>query len=247
MFRPIRGGSVPPQWVLYSKLANCGEYAKVFVYLMNKKGIPSRVVATLGGDHAWAEYYVGKHKIIFDPSNPNNPVITDTKSFGRNRNFSYVIAYEIPTSSSAYVFFNSRSWDDVSGEYINRGELVVQVLHKGTPVVNANVEIQSTYLMENFPERYKNPIHVLNKTTTKNGSVLFELGPAKYKIVAEKCFIFLCWKGEAIKNVSSDSRTYVTVELKIDYVRTLFNALLVLFGVAILAKLLHKRYLDKHP
>lgn len=236
LFRPFNVFSVPPEWVLHSKLANCREYAEVFVYLMSKKGVKARVVRAPGEDHTWAEYYVGKYKIIFDPSNPYNPVIVNPKSFGQNKNFSYVEAYDL---------FNPEIKEDVSDEYISRGRLVVQVLKDGKPVEGAEVQIQSTYLMEKFPERYNGPRLVLSDFTAENGTVQFKLGSKEYKIVSRKCSLLACWKGEGTGKLVVGSTTCVRLELDIDYLRTGIYWALIILLAGITGFNIHKRYVHQ--
>lgn len=234
LFRPFRRFQVPPQWVLHTKLANCGEYAEVFVYLMNEAGFKARIVRAPGEDHSWAEYYVGNYKIIFDPSNPKNPVIVNPKQFGKLKNFSYVEAYDLT---------NPNHREDVSDEYIERGTLVVEVVKANEPVPGATVEVLSTYLMERFPERYDKPRRVVFNETGKNGTAQFKLGPKEYEIVGRKCSFPLCWKGETTGSVITGSTAYVKLELGIDYLATgiLWGLTIMLAGI--IAFVIHKGYL----
>ncbi|WP_168194763.1 transglutaminase domain-containing protein [Thermococcus aciditolerans] len=237
LFRPGFGHySVPPQWVLHSKLANCKEYAEVFVYLLNQAGFRARVVRAPGEDHTWAEYYVGGYKIIFDPSNSVNPVIVNPKGFGKKRHFSYVEAYDLN---------NPNLREDVSDEYIERGILVVKVVKDNRPVSSATVEVLSTYLIERYPERYKKPRPVISNKTHKDGLVQFKLGPNNYTLIAKKCSLLVCWKGETSGNVSVGATTHVLIELHIDYLNTglRFASVLGVLG-AVLVKF-RKRYWDK--
>lgn len=238
LFRPFNSFPVPPQWVLHSKLANCEEYAKVFVYLMSQEGVKARIVRAPGEDHTWTEYYIGKYKVIFDPSNPDNPVIINPRSFGQAKNFSYVEAYDL---------FNPENREDVSDEYIRRGNLVVQVLNDGRPVSGAEVEVQSTYLMERFPKRYKEPKRVLSDLTSKNGTVQFRLGPKEYKVVGKKLSFPVCWKGEITGKVISGSTTYVDLELSVDYVATggLWGSVSILAVIFVFG--IRKRYVHQRP
>ncbi|AHL22807.1 transglutaminase domain-containing protein [Thermococcus nautili] len=239
LFRPGFGlYSVPPQWVLHSKLANCKEYAEVFVYLMNKAGFKARVVRAPGEDHTWAEYYIGSYKIIFDPSNPVNPVIVNPKSFGERRHFSYVEAYDLQ---------NPNQREDVSDEYIERGILVVEVVRDNRPVSGATVEVLSMYLMERYPERYKKPRPVISNKTHEDGLVQFKLGPNNYTLVAKKCSLLVCWKGEVSGNVSVGKSTHVLVELHVDYLNTGLRGVLVLGVLGVVLVKFRKRYWGKLP
>ncbi|KUH34806.1 hypothetical protein APY94_00060 [Thermococcus celericrescens] len=233
LFRPFGVFPVPPEWVLHSKLANCREYAEVFVYLMNEAGFKARVVRAPGEDHSWAEYYVGEYKIIFDPSNPRNPVIVNPKQFGKLKNFSHVEAYEL---------MNPGHKEDVSDEYIERGMIVVNAIKNNKPVSGVTVKVMSTYLMERFPERYKKPRPVVVNTTGKDGTAQFKLGPKEYKIVGRKCLFPICWKGETTGKVVAGSTTYATLTLKMDYMTT--GMFLTLLGtlVGILVVRFRKRY-----
>ncbi|NJE04110.1 transglutaminase domain-containing protein [Thermococcus sp. MV11] len=233
LFRPFNSFPVPPQWVLHSKLANCEEYAKVFVYLMNQEGVKARIVRAPGEDHTWAEYYVGNYKIIFDPSNPENPVIVNPKQFGQLKNFSYVEAYDLA---------NPDHKEDVSDEYIERGTLVVKVVKGNEPVSGATVEVLSTYLMERFPERYDSPRRVVVNETGKEGTTQFKLGPKEYKIVGKKCSFPVCWRGESTGKVIAGSITYAKLELGVDYVTTVILWALIIIPTGVLVVVIHKRY-----
>jgi len=158
----------PVSWIIFSRLANCEEYANVFVYLMNKKGIESRIVHTVGEDHTWAEYYSDGYKIAADPS--QNKVL-DKKKFAKGKNWSYIESINI---------FNTSDRKDVSEEYIERGKLNIYVTYQNNPIEGANVAIKSPYLMKVYPERYRKPKDVLSNITDKNGKVSFKLGGKEY-------------------------------------------------------------------
>ncbi|MCM8803546.1 MAG: transglutaminase-like domain-containing protein [Candidatus Omnitrophica bacterium] len=172
--------NAPVSWIISSRLANCEEYAKVFVHLMNKKGIESRLVYTPGEDHAWAEYYSNGHKIVVDPS--QNKVIPDKKKFAEGKNWSYIESIDI---------FNTSKINDVSDEYIERGILNIRVMSENKPIEGIDVTIKSPYLMKINPERYKKPEIVLSNRTDKNGEIFFKLGEKDYIIeVRKRYFIF---------------------------------------------------------
>lgn len=234
-FSLVGQGSVPPQWVLYSKLANCGEYAKTFVYLMNKYDIKARIVQAPGEDHTWAEYYVGKYKIIFDPSNPENPIIVNPQVFGKMKNFSYVEAYELN---------NPEKREDVSDEYIKRGTLIVRVFRNGKPVSGAQIEIKSTYLMMKHPNIYNTPKLVTSNTTNENGVAGFKLGEKEYVITSRKCALFLCWIGEENSEVRVGSITVVDIEMKLDYDMTIISVIWIITSIGIIIWHHQKGYLD---
>ena len=168
----------PVSWIIFSKLANCGEYAKVFVYLMNKKGINARLVHAPGEDHAWAEYFSNGFKIVVDPS--TNRVISNKKIFAKGKNWSYIESVDI---------FNISDKKDVSDEYIDRGILIVHVLDNQNPVSGINVVVKSPYLMKTNSERYKKPKIVLVKNTNKTGEASFQLGEKEYIIEIKKSYL----------------------------------------------------------
>ena len=72
----------PVSWIINSKLANCEEYARVFVTMMNEAGIKARLIIAPGEDHVWAEYIHGTHKIAVDPS--QNIIIVPIKKNLKN-------------------------------------------------------------------------------------------------------------------------------------------------------------------
>jgi len=168
----------PVSWIIFSKLANCGEYAKVFVYLMNKKGINARLVHAPGEDHAWAEYFSNGFKIVVDPS--TNRIISNKKIFAKGKNWSYIESVDI---------FNISDKKDVSDEYIDRGILIVHVLDNQNPVSGINVVVKSPYLMKTNPKRYKKPKIVLVKNTNKTGEAAFKLGEKEYIIEIKKSYL----------------------------------------------------------
>ena len=172
--------NAPVSWVIHSRLANCGEYAKVFVYLMNKKGILARIVHTPGEDHAWAEYMSNGFKIVVDPS--SNRVILDKRKFAKDKNWSYIESYNISNVSDRI---------DVSDEYIERGKLNVYVLENGNPKTGVYVVIKSPHLMRLYPSRYTEPRIVVFKKTDKNGSSSFKLGEKEYIVEVRKNYLIL--------------------------------------------------------
>jgi hypothetical protein len=174
----IRGA--PVSWIIYSKLANCEEYARVFTYLMSKKGFEARIVYTPGEDHAWAEYYSEGYKIVLDPS--ENKVVLDKKKFAEGKNWSYIESVNI---------FNISDKKDVSDEYIKRGKINIHIIKQNRPIDGISVFIKSPYLMKTNPERYKRPKVVLINTTDRDGKVFFKLGEKEYIVEVKKSyFIF---------------------------------------------------------
>ncbi len=171
--------NAPISWIIFSKLANCEEYAKVFVHLMSKRGIEARLIHTPGEDHAWVEYYSEGYKIVVDPS--GNNVILNKKEFAKGKNWSYIESVSISNVSDKR---------DVSDEYIDRGKLNIQVIKEDKPKEGIAVVIKSPYLMETSSERYKKPEIVLINITDDNGKVLFKLGEKKY-IVEVKISYFI--------------------------------------------------------
>jgi len=159
----------PVSWVIKSKLANCEEYARVFVYLMNKSGIKSRLIHAPGEDHSWAEYYNNDFKIVVDPS--SNEVIENTKKWATGRNWSYIKSVNI---------FDKSDKKEVTKEYVETGFLNVAVFEDEEPIENARIIIKNPDLSEGSSERYKSPKLVLAKKTNGKGNVRFTLGENKY-------------------------------------------------------------------
>ena len=168
----------PVSWIIFSRLANCGEYAKVFVYLMRKKGINARLVHVPGEDHAWAEYYSDGYKIVVDPS--TNKVISNKRNFAKGKNWSYIDSVDI---------FNISDKKDVSNEYIDRGILIVKVFDNQNLVKGINVVVKSSHLMKINPKRFKKPKIVLIKNTNKTGEAVFKLGEKEYMIEIKKTYL----------------------------------------------------------
>ncbi|MBB6067521.1 transglutaminase domain-containing protein [Methanococcus maripaludis] len=162
----LRNG--PATWILYNKMACCGEYANAFVYLMNKSGYESRIVHVPGEDHVWAEYFVDGEKYVVEPSH-NNSQMNTTKR-GAEGQWSYVESVD-PNNLSDKV--------DVSDEYFGCGNLTVSIYNNENPVKDVNVVIKSGLLL-NLDSRYTDPKEVTNKTTDENGSVNFKLGEKTY-------------------------------------------------------------------
>jgi len=169
--------NAPVSWIIYSRLANCEEYAKTFVYLMNKEGVEARIVSAPAEDHTWAEYYFNGYKIVVDPS--ANKVISDKKEFAKGKNWSYIESVNI---------FNNSDKKDVSEEYFERGKLTVRVTNQNKPVNRANVIVKSLYLAEINPNMYKKPKVVFTNTTNKDGKAVFYLGEKQYVVKIEYCF-----------------------------------------------------------
>jgi len=164
----VRGA--PVSWIIYSKLANCEEYAKIFVTLMNKAGLESRFIHVTGEDHAWAEYMHDGYRIAVDPST-NYVIGGHKKEFEKrmNNKYSYIESIDLQGNKK-----------DISDEYIERGNVTILVFDNGQPVSKAKVIIKSPYLMENKDDRYDQPRFVISKTTNNAGEVFFKLGYKKY-------------------------------------------------------------------
>lgn len=164
----VRGA--PVSWIIYSKLANCEEYAKIFVTLMNKAGLESRFIHVTGEDHAWAEYMHDGYRIAIDPST-NYVIGGHKKEFEKrmNNKYSYIESIDLQGNKK-----------DISDEYIERGNVTILVFDNGQPVSKAKVIIKSPYLMENKDDRYDQPRFVISKTTNNAGEVFFKLGYKKY-------------------------------------------------------------------
>lgn len=195
----------PPSWTIRNKLANCGEYASVFVALTNATGIKSRVIEVPGEDHVFAEYYTSTGaKRIVDPS--INQLITDPKEFARGKNWSYIVAIN-----------HNGSKEDVSSEYVDRGRLIVLVENKGSPVNNATVTVYSRYLMETIPDRYEKggPRKVTTNLTDANGTSTFNLGEKNYTVKVKKRFLrlFNVEKGERTVDVRANETAIIDFDV----------------------------------
>ncbi|MCZ7357677.1 MAG: hypothetical protein O8C66_01460 [Candidatus Methanoperedens sp.] len=180
-YRLFGARPAPVSWIIYSRLANCEEYARVFVTMMNKAGIESRLITAPGEDHAWAEYMHDGYRIAVDPSQ-NYVIGSHKREFEKimSVKFSYLEAID-PQGNKI----------DASDEYIKRGNLTIVVLDNGKPVSNAQVMIQNPYLMESRSDRYKKPIPVLLKSTGNEGTASFKLGYQKYNVTVRVNHIYL--------------------------------------------------------
>ncbi|HLB70587.1 MAG TPA: transglutaminase-like domain-containing protein [Candidatus Methanoperedens sp.] len=175
----VRGA--PVSWIIHSRLANCEEYARVFVTMMNKSGIKANLVHASGEDHVWAEYFHDGYEIAVDPSQ-NIVIGSHKKQFEKDMNvkFSYVEAIDLHGNII-----------DVSDEYIERGNLTVFVLDNKQPVNNAQIKIKSPYLMKNRGGRYDKPLDVISKSTDTKGKVSLKLGFQDYIVEARINQIYL--------------------------------------------------------
>lgn len=171
----------PVSWIIHSKLANCGEYAIVFVTLMNEAGIDSRLIQAPAEDHMWAEYMYGNYRIAIDPSQ-NHVIGNNKKEFEKfmGVKFSYVEAID-----------SNGNRIDVSDEYIERSNLTVSVLNEGVPVSDVTVIIKNPFLVENRGDKYNKPLYVISKKTDENGNAYFKLGIHKYVIETRLNNLFL--------------------------------------------------------
>ena len=172
----------PVSWMIYSRLANCEEYAKVFVLLMNHAGVKSNLIQAPGADHVWAEYMYDGYSIAVDPS--QNIVIGNHKSeFEKNMNvkFPYVEAVDLGGIKM-----------DVSDDYIKRGNLTILVFDNKQPVHEAQVIIKSPYLMKNRGGRYNKPSDVISNLTDYGGKTFFKLGSQEYivEVRVKKLYLF---------------------------------------------------------
>ncbi|ADT85241.1 transglutaminase-like domain-containing protein [Thermococcus barophilus] len=216
----------PVSWILHSKLANCEEYARVFVFIMTHAGVKARIVRAPGEDHAWAEYYYNGIKIVFDPSTVG-PIV-DPKKFAEGRHWSYVESVDM---------FNPADRIDVSDEYIKRGKLIVKISKRNTPVKGATVVVYSTYLMKRYPDRYRSPRKVLEQISDENGMATFLLGENEYLLKIKKCYMgFLCLITERKAYVKVDDTSIVDVDFSTARLSngTIFLMLIGIFGMLII-------------
>ena len=188
----VRGA--PVSWIIHSKLANCEEYAKIFVILMNKAGFESRFIRVPGEDHIWAEYMHDGYRIAVDPS-ANYVIGKDKMEFEKrmNNKYSYIESIDLQGNKK-----------DISDEYIERGNVTILVFDNGQPVSNAKVIIKSPYLMDNKSGRYNQPRYVISNTTNNVGEVFFKLGYKKYMTEVRVNQIYL-FEQIYIKNFTMDA------------------------------------------
>lgn len=171
-FRPA-----PMSWIIYSKLGNCGEQADVFNHMIRKYGVRARKVEATE-DHSWSEYFHEGYRIAVDPS--TGKVIDDLKEFGRNRNWSYVVAVD-----------ENGSREDVSDDYIDRGTLVVGTKSDGERIGGLKIWVESNYLTELNPKRYPDPKTVFINYTRKEGPNVFRLGEKNYTVKISYNFVLI--------------------------------------------------------
>jgi len=175
------GRPAPASWIIYSKLANCGEYAQVFVAMMNNAGIESRLITAPGEDHAWAEYMHDGYRIAVDPSQ-NYVIGSHEKEFEgiMGVNFSYVIAIDSQGNKI-----------DVSDEYIERRNLTIFVSNYKQPIDNTQVIIKNPYLLETRGGRYTRSFFVTSEPMGTEGNVSLKLGFQKYNVEVRVNHFFL--------------------------------------------------------
>lgn len=171
----------PVSWVIKSRLANCEEYARVFVTMMNEAGIKAILITAPGEDHVWAEYMYETHRIAVDPSQ-NYVIGAHKKEFEKMMNVRFSYIESIDSQGNRI---------DVSDEYFERGNLNIIVDKNGNPVDNAQVIIKNPSFMENRSDRYSKPIRIISKTTGSDGKVSFKLGYQKYNVEARVNHIYL--------------------------------------------------------
>lgn len=172
----------PVSWIIHSQLANCEEYAKVFVTLMNEAGYEARFVHSSAGDHCWAEYMHDNYRIAVDPS-CNNVIGTHKKEFEKRMNTSFCYIEVVDIEQNKF---------DVTDEYINTTNLSVSLLKDDIPLDNSKISIYNSYMMDNKRGRYKTPIFIVSKSTDNNGNAFFSLGSnCNYTIRIEDTKFFL--------------------------------------------------------
>lgn len=172
----------PSSWIIHSKMANCGEYAKVFVALMNEAGHDARFISSSGGDHCWAEYSHRGYKVAVDPSS-NYVIGSNLRDFENKMgtSFQYIESSDLEGNSYA-----------ITHEYINTSNLTVFVSKRDVPVSNAEVIIYSSYLKEQKGGRYDEVVKITSAYTDVNGYCYFDLGYQNYTIeVEDEWLLFL--------------------------------------------------------
>ncbi|NPE29358.1 hypothetical protein HNV12_15640 [Methanococcoides sp. SA1] len=183
--------NVPPSWAIHSKMANCGEYALVFVALMNQAGYDARFIRSAGGDHCWAEYTYDGYTIAVDPS--ANYVIGNRKNDFEARmgtSFQYIESSDLEGNSYG-----------ITNEYINTTNLTVFVFENDKPINDAKVILYSSYLIDQKGSRYDKITKDVSENTNLNGYCYFDIGYGNYTLEIEDSYLFLLEK-EYIKNVN---------------------------------------------
>jgi len=194
--------SAPMSWKIKYRLANCGEYAQVFTYLMNKSGYHTRLVTAPAEDHMWAEYYEGNEKIVVETS--GGYIINNTKTFATGRNWSYIVSLDI---------FNTSDSIDVSDEYIDRENLSVKIKDNGQNARDVQITVLSPFLMQADPSRYNIPNPVVSNSTDEYGLARFKLGPKNYILQLKKnyfLFSYICSKNIS---VITNHENYVDIDI----------------------------------
>lgn len=170
-----------PSWIFYYKIANCEEQAILFTEMAEtlESVEKARVVHNPAEDHKWAEVLI---KNSWRQVDPTRVEFLEPSNYEEERDVqvSFVFVYE-----------NGRI-KNVTEQYSDIGNLIVEVTKNGSPLKNTKIFVKSKYLMNNSDsDDYKKPRNIIlyeSKTflTDENGKFQFTLGGNEYEIVAKK-------------------------------------------------------------
>jgi hypothetical protein len=166
---PISVCGVPDEVTFLIKKGRCGEWASLYLKLLEYANISGRIVSFVE-DHALLEVQINNTWMPVEP--PYG--ITSYESYKSSRNI-----------SKAYRRENDKI-SDATRSYAETGFLVIKTTKQKVAISSVKTCIFSKYLMLNDPKNYKNPKLVLCNYTNEFGIYVEELGKGVYNIEALK-------------------------------------------------------------
>lgn len=157
---------VPPEIAFVMKKGRCGEWASLYLKLLNYANITGRIVNFVE-DHAIVEVLINNAWIPVEPSGG----ISSYDYYKTSRNI-----------SKAYAIEENGRIKDVTVNYADTGFLTIKVRKENILIQNAKVCVLSKYLMLADPQQYKEPTLAFCNFTNEFGIHTEQIGKGIYKI-----------------------------------------------------------------
>lgn len=165
-----RGALAPHNYLLKQGLANCGEYARIFVNLMNESGHEATLLRAPADDHVYALYEVRNNSVVVNPSSGK---VVDGKKFADRKNFSKIVAVGSEGAER-----------EVTSQYVDLHNVTLRV-KSGDENQRYEASVASLTAIRQYPNKYNSGEEFVEKSFTGRFSS-FNLSESLYRIKLEK-------------------------------------------------------------
>lgn len=165
-----RGALAPHNYLLKQGLANCGEYARIFVNLMNESGHEAKLLRAPADDHVYALYEVQNNSVVVNPSSGK---VVGGKKFADRKNFSKIVAVG-PKGTER----------EVTSRYVNLHNVTLRVESEDENQ-RYKASVKSLTAIRKYPNKYSSGKEFVEKSFRGTNSS-FNLSESLYRIELEK-------------------------------------------------------------